>query len=464
VKRKLTLHQLPGRLEVFFNKFGHEWTRGWHLVYGETDDDSPGTVHIFCPAPSGYTFKLDIGRVPRRTSGYFWTWRGLLPDFKEASGNILITSGTKVLGLYVPRHSLYLTDIIYNLDDMDVAYWVLRKIFQVLDIPPVRRKVDKITMGADPEFLLGKESEIIRAAQIFPSHWEPVGCDGAGDQLELRPSPGTPREVIRNLKGLLEIVSKKGYDVRIGNVYPLGGHIHVGLGYGVSPSHELLAVYDDFLGHPTRNLCARYGYGGLSDWERKPWGFEYRTPSAVIFADPKIAHISLKMVQNITRLAVLGKEISYKQPPTVEDYCRVGGVRRSEAEYFLNFINSKRRNTMDDRMDYYSILGFWKIAPARKTWPLELRFKGGWNEKVKNYIKEKGKRWRLKKPLLITLFGLHEKRGKVNTIPVPGYRTDNNISDNPNFVGVARIIRITGKDISVFIKAFRRYIRWKFKV
>lgn len=462
MKRKLTLHQLPERLEIFFNKFGREWTRGWHFVYGGTQVDyNPGTVYIYCSAPSWYTFKLDIGQVPRRTSGYFWTWRGFFPDFGKSSGNILIKSRTKVLGLYVPRHSLYLTDIMYNSDDMDMAYWVLRKIFQVLDIPTVQQKVDKITMGADPEFLLGKEDKIIRASQIFPDHWDPVGCDGAGDQLELRPRPGTPREVIRNLKGLLELVLKEGYDVRVGSVYPLGGHIHVGLGYGVNPSKELLAVYDDFLGRQTRYLCKRYGYGYLSDWERKPWGFEYRTPSAVIFADPKIAHISLKMVQNITHLAIRGKEISYKRPPTVEDYCRVGGLRRSEAEYFLNFINDGRFNAT---MDCYSILGFWKVVPSRKTWTPELRFEDEWNPIVMSYIKEKVMRWRLKKPLRITLFGLHEKRGKVNTISVPGYRTDNKISDNPNFVGVARIIRIAGKDVSVFTKALRRYIRCEFKV
>lgn len=458
MKRKLTLHQLPERLETFFNKYGREWTRGWHFVHGGSVDGGPGTVYIYCPAPSWYTFKLDIGRLPRKTSGYFWTWRGFFPDF-GGGGNVLIKSRTKILGLYVPRHSLYLTDIIYYPGDMDVAYWLLRRIFQVLDIPPVRQKVTKITLGADPEFLLGKEGEIIRASKIFPDHWDPIGCDGAGDQLELRPEPGTPREVIRNLKGLLELVLKEGYDVRLGSVFPLGGHIHVGLGYGVNPSSELLAVYDDFLGRPTRYLCKRYGYGDLSDWERKPWGFEYRTPSAVIFADPKIAHISLKMVQNITRLAVQGKEINYKYPPTVEDYCRVGGLRRSEAEYFLNFINDERFKAT---MDCYSILGFWKLVPARKTWPLELRFEDEWSPKVMNYIKEKVRRWRLRKPLRITLFGLHEKRGKVNTIVVPGYRTEN-VADNPNCVGVARIIRITGKDISVFIKALRRYVRWKLK-
>ena len=92
-----------------------------------------------------------------------------------------------------------------------------------------------------------------------------------------------------------------------------------------------------------------------------------------------------------------------------------------------------------------------------------VEFEDEWDELIKNYVKEKVKKWRLKKLIKITLFGLHEKRGKVNTIPVPGYRTVF-ISDNPNFVGVARIIRIAGKDISVFIKALRRYIRKKFKV
>ncbi len=461
MKRKLTLHRLSERLKIFFNKYGREWTRGWHFVHGGSGNGSPGTVYIYCPAPSWYTFQLDIGRMPHRPSGYFWTWSGFLPDFEENSGNILIRSRSRVLGLYVPRKSLYLTDIIYNLDDMDVAYRVLRKIFRVLDIPPVQQKVDKITMGADPEFLLGEGDNIIEASQIFPDHGEAVGCDGAGDQLELRPPPGTPYKVIRNLKWLLKIVSEKGYDVRIGNVYPLGGHIHVGLGFRVRPSKELLAVYDDFLGRPTRFLCKRDGYGLLSDWESKPWGFEYRTPSAVIFADPKIAYISLKIIQNITKLAIQRKEISYERPlPTVEDYCRVGGLQKSEAEYFLNFIKNDRFKVV---VNWYSILGFWRIVPHRKTRPLMVEFEDEWDELIKNYVKEKVKRWRLKKPIKITLFGLHEKRGKVNTIPVPGYRTVF-ILDNPNFVGVARIIRIAGKDISVFIKALRRYIRKKFKV
>ena len=455
-RRKLTLHRLPEYLETFFKKYGREWTRGWHFVYDESVDQSlPGTVYIYCSAPRYYTFRLDIGWLPRVPASGFWCWRGFYPEFNEASSNVLINSGSKVLGLYVPRHSLYLTDIMTSSDDMDVAYWVLRRIFQVLDIPLVQQKVDKITMGADPEFLLGEGDNIIEASQVFSDRWGSVGCDGSGDQLELRPEPGTPREVIRNLKGLVKFVSEKGYDVRIGDMFPLGGHVHVGLGRRVRPSKELLAVYDDFLGRPTRFLCNRYGYGYLSDWESKPWGFEYRTPSAVIFADPTIARISLKIIQNITKLAIQKKEISYEQPPTVEDYCRVGKLSKMEVEQFLNFTrNAQKYKT--------SILGFWKVVPARKTWSLELRFEDEWDPEVMNLMKRVVKRWRLRKPLRVTLFGLHEKRGKVNTIRVPGYRRTKNVVNNPNYVGVARIIRITGKDISVFTRALRRYIRKEF--
>ncbi|RLF99042.1 hypothetical protein DRN58_05875, partial [Thermococci archaeon] len=166
------------------------------------------------------------------------------------------------------------------------------------------------------------------------------------------------------------------------------------------------------------------------------------------------ARISLKIIQNITKLAIQKKEISYDYPPTVEDYCRVG-LSKIEAEQFLNFTRNARKYKT-------SILGFWKVVPARKTWSPKLRFEDEWDTEVMNYIKEKVKRWRLRKPLLVTLFGLHERRGKVNTIPVPGYRRTKNVVNNPNYVGVARIIRITGKDISVFTRALRRYIRKEF--
>jgi len=453
VRRKLTLHRKSEHLSIFFNKYGLEWARGWYFIHRGYSGGSPNTVYICCPAPEWYTFKLDIGKIPFKTTYGFWTWRGYYPQL-GGTGGVLIKSRDYILGLYVPRHSLYLTDILYDLNDMDAAYWVLRRIFQVLDIPPAPRlKVSEITMGADPEFLLRDGEEFIPASQVYSSHCKSIGCDGAGDQLELRPEPGTPREVIRNLKGLF--VLKDGYDIHIGDQLPLGGHIHVGVGYRVVPDRSLLAVFDDFLGRPTRDLCKRFGYGGLSDWESKPWGFEYRTPSAVIFADPTIARISLKMVQNITRLAIQGKEINYKYPPTVEDYCRVGGLGKKEVEQFLNFIRNAHRYKT-------SILGFWKLVPARKTWPPELRFEDEWNPKVVDYITEKVRRWRLKKPIKITLFGLHEKRGKVNTIPVPGYKVIK-VTVGSDWIGVARTIR-TGKDISVFIKALRRYIRRRFNV
>ena len=454
MKRKLTLHRKSEHLGIFFNKYGQEWARGWYFIHRGHHSDRPGVVYICCPAPDWYTFKLDIGRIPFKTTCNFWLWRGFYPQLGR-TGNILIKSGDYILGLYVPRHSLYLTDILYDLNDMDAAYWVLRRIFQVLDIPPTPRlKASEIIVGADPEFLLSNGKEFIQASQVYSSHYDPVGCDGAGDQLELRPNPGTPREVIRNLKYLFKLVQKDGYDIHIGDQFPLGGHIHVGVGYRVKPDRSLLAVFDDFLGRPTRDLCERYGYGGLSDWESKPWGFEYRTPSAIIFADPTIARISLKMIRNITKLAIQEKEITYNPTPTVEDYCRVCGLRKKEAEQFLNF-------TRDAQKYKTSILGFWKLVPNRKTWPLLVRFEDDWSQNAISYIKEKVRKWRLKKPIKITLFGLCKERGKVNTIPVPGHKIVNVMID-PCWVGVARSIRMRGKDISVFTKALRRHIRRRF--
>ncbi|MCD6124308.1 hypothetical protein J7J62_03955 [bacterium] len=370
---------------------------------------------------------------------------------------------------------LLLTDFTHKVGYIDYAYQALLAIVRVLGIdtnwslPKSKKKKEKvkvnITLGCDPEFMLKKRTWI-RARDFYDTLENEIGCDGAGTQLELRPSPhSNPAIVIRNIKKLLRKVKNDGFDIQIADEAPLGGHIHVGFKFNgrskaIRPSDELLTAYDDFLGKRTNKLCYREGYGYLSSYETKDWGFEYRTPSAAIFAHPEIARISMKIIKNLTKLAVMKKEIQYNRLPTEEDYIKIAGLSKKEAATFLAFVNEPPKPP-------YSILEFWKIKPPkgekrRVTYPLEVRFGDEWMDGVARKVIKWANSLRLKKPVRMILFGLKESRGKVTSgIKVRGYKLiEHEYTKNDKAkVGIAWHLRQGIDDIEKIFKPLRRYIK-----
>ena len=409
----------------------------------------------------------------------FHDWTNNFTGF-EIVDTIKIKINGIFVGHYLPKHKiLLLTDFTHKYDNLKYAYKALKAIVKVLGIDSnwPNYKIEKktknpkvkidITLGCDPEFMI-RRNTWVRARDVYDSLENPIGCDGAGTQLELRPDPSSnPRIVISNIKRLLKRVRNDGFDVQIADEAPLGGHIHVGFKFGtkvkpVTPSYPLLTAYDDFLGKRTNKLCYREGYGELSNFETKDWGFEYRTPSAAIFAHPEIARISMKIIKNLTKLATKGKQIEYNDPPTEEDYVRVAKLTKKEAAMFLEFVNNPPKPP-------YSILQFWKLklnnTRRKKTFPLEIIFTDEWNHKIANKVADWAKTLRLKKPVKLVLFGLREDRGKVTSgIRVKGYkRISHTYTENDKRkVGIAWHLRQNLDDVAKIFKPLRRYIKINF--
>lgn len=173
--------------------------------------------------------------------------------------------------------------------------------------------MEKVKLGADPEFLIfDKNGEVIVASSVI-SGQRRLGVDGNHDIAELRPSPSeNPEEVVGDIRRVLQRWWSNNpelaeYTWRAGaygksadgRAYPIGGHIHIGLAkwdkkyasLGTIVPLEtnfvaLLSLYcDTFLTPPVlllekrENLLSRLscGYGKFSEVRGQPHGYEYRT-------------------------------------------------------------------------------------------------------------------------------------------------------------------------------------------
>jgi len=399
---------------------------------------------------------------PYSDSNVFYDWVGVFPQKKKYARGILFKfPNGKIAGYFRTKtKTLVLCDITHDETFIPVAKEVLLEIFdhlrrlghdpyKIFTNSPKELKLQ--SLGTDPEFaLIDIDGETVLAEDFYDSLEAPIGRDGSGSQLELRPTPGDIDTVVRSLKHLLSKVAKS-FDVGFDPHFSYGGHIHFGYGEPVTPTQDFLDVLDDFLGRRTRDLVERYDYGRLSDYETKPWGFEYRTPSGAIFSNPKIARISLKIAKLIGER--LGQKIEYNYPVRLEDYVKLG-LTNEEALYFLDFTKEKRQ--------YSSILGFWKIkSKARARTFIKLYFSDEWHTEVKDQIRtairEKFSTEEPREMIYITLYGLAEERGYVNTIPVKGYEVIEHSMANKTTIGVARSIRM-GEDVDILIKALIDYI------
>jgi hypothetical protein len=212
-----------------------------------------------------------------------------------------------------------------------------------------------ITLGGDPEFEVvdPKSGEIIPATRV-PLFVEgglsgPMGLDKEYPIAEFRPAPAySPEEYASNFLTLVERVREEGVLLCTkGDLYPLGGHIHIG-----SPDDRIVKllkdevknfvrVLDDYVGRillPTSGK-GRGGYYGLFAYKYKPYGWEYRTPPASYYADPQLVRIVYKLVKGLVETLLIEGEISYE---TLEDgrarpeeYLRF--LTQEETEYFLGF-------------------------------------------------------------------------------------------------------------------------------
>jgi hypothetical protein len=316
-----------------------------------------------------------------------------------------------------------------------------------------------VSMGADPELEVLKNGKVINAQAVIDcdNHHltTEIGLDGQQAQLEFRPKPGNPREVTKNIRKLVKEFSIKYPDFDLsdsGNHYPLGGHIHVGVGHEIMPSSELRMILDDFVGRPTIDMSgdARSSYKKLGAVREQNHGFEYRSTPAAVFQNPAIAYIVLKLVKNLCEKYLNQEVLEYSDVPTLQDYMTVGGLTKNQAKYFTKFCSCHKPTQ--------SIRSSWKVPPAKissnPAYSLDIEFRDEWHRGVSTEIRESllSIGIETKQPILVSLYGLSAERGDntstiqlnncrrlpVDSIPKPIWR------DNVLNIGFSIDMRVGG--------------------
>ncbi len=452
----------------FFENIGE---RECHIYFRTRDDYLP------IKKVDGIALEVEPG-----TPGVFYDW--MLGDRILLYGHQAVVIVDKLrgrrLGLWLPeKEVLFLTDWSHNSLCVRAAVPAFKQLVEKLGIKPLfedekqqkRRPKINITVGADPEFeLINSNGGVTYACRVITDsgYCEPIGLDGAEDQVELRPEPGTPAAVVKNIRELVNRFANeyKEYDLSpVGDTLPCGGHIHIG---GVPDvTGDLISLLDDFIGKPTARLSgsARGDYGGLGNYEMKEYGFEYRTPPALIFSNPRIARIMLKLARNLVERYFTEDEIEYNDQPTVEDYKKVGGLTDKEVQYFMSFTKNPTRKTMR---------AAWG-APTlkRKSRTLGVEFRDEWAEYVKNKLCRAlimlFKKAHCKRPRRLVLYGLRSDRGEVATIPIEGMDLIDNVvrcsgnTSNAIWIGLPYSFRLDPFDadeqVMVVAKAIVRYVR-----
>lgn len=269
-----------------------------------------------------------------------------------------ITRGKDMfIGIYIPSKNILVVGD-WSHSAVGVKYvdkYILDALVTRLNLKRLNHKIERrrlrhkiiITLGSDPEYEVIDRStmSIVNARTVIHNMSGPIGLDGAQQQIELRPHASSDVDTaVNNLKVLVDTFYLR-YSSRYalgvaGHSYPLGGHIHVGVGRTYTPPAGLLTMLDDFIGVPTVSLSgrARGHYKHLSQYESKGWGFEYRSAPAIIFMNPLITRIVYKIAKNITHKFVnLNKKISYNAPIGRQDLIETASLTETEADYYLQF-------------------------------------------------------------------------------------------------------------------------------
>jgi hypothetical protein len=452
-------------------KYAHVLTKYFDCIYPHGSIAEPeGYVNTACfyNSPHWYPSTLaDVVNIKRSPTGEIFYDKKSYAPFRQSHLWIEIRVNNVHAGYYCPKiNVLVATDWthVHSCENEEIVTEILRAV----GARKVRRreKAPKVslTIGSDPEFELMKLDgmKVVNAREYFGGT-DPnieIGVDGAGYQIELRPKPGGVRQHVKNVLALLQEFAKyERFDLLTkGDVYALGGHIHVG---GVEPTKDVLQLLDDFLGKHVIDLSgeARGTYKCLTAYERKPYGFEYRTCPAAIFHDPRILRICLKIVRNVLEELVNKGTITYHYPVGAEDYYEHAKLTENEYKYFKWFVENYRA-----KLSNQTVLCAWKIRKInRPMYKLTISDNDVFNDQVRQALLTIPERFWLRKNIYV--FGLRESRGSVYTFPTKLGKCisdfDPCISDNIVKVGIAYQARVTTdeKTIKRLLRDLVRYLR-----
>ena len=403
------------------------------------------------------------------TSSSFYYLNIATPRYLKGSPNIKLEYKSKTIGILCPEtqtlwatawtHQGEYSPRVQYIIDFLVGQGLLRP---VSPIPMGKIKKEKtiftITLGGDPEFeLVDSYDDVINASDTDESFdldesFGNLGLDGSGDQVELRPSPGSPDEVVANIRQLLEqFGSEYGNDYRLAassDYYPCGGHIHIGVDPLPSRDYykKLSYVLDDFIGMPTKKLNgpARNsnnddGYGRINDWREQNHGMEYRTPPSGVWRNPNLTRTILKLTYNLAIQLANGLSVEYSTPINEAELTNVGRLSEEEAHHYIRECDrSAPRHTE-------CLLAAWNVRAVPRKSKMKIIFRDDWDPEIQRTLRSLFASMEMSVPkgMVLTFYGLRSDRGDVFTFEMPDKTmiAPPNHSDRDNYFGFPRRFR-----------------------
>jgi hypothetical protein len=384
-----------------------------------------------------------LGRPESETELYCMSHMTIVHNSSGEPASVAKING-HVIGYYLPGLNTWLaTNWTWHIHYMTIVLsYVWPKLVEAFGIQPCDNSLSaekrlgptanriEVTIGCDPEFETMRNGVIIRADNVVTrdnavSPTTELGLDGSCAQVEVRPKPSkNPGKVVKNIRDILKKFASQYGNIDLtdsGNHYPLGGHIHVGVGQPIELDRELCMILDDFIGRPTLNLSgsARENYKQLGAHRSQPHGFEYRSPPAAVYQNPQIAYIVFKLAKNLSERYFNQETIKYDDRPTIQDYMQVGGLTEKQATYFMKFINEYKPEK--------SIRSSWKVEPALVNTNFRsnvtIEFHDEWSPETTAYLMEEiTASVNPSLPVTVSFYGLNSDRGSdICTIPVDGF-------------------------------------------
>jgi hypothetical protein len=339
-----------------------------------------------------------------------------------------------------------------------------------------KRKVN-LTLGADPEFEILKNDQVVRADRYFSDKNGnfscdancKIGIDGEGGPIELRPKPVSIESVdsfIEEMEGLFqeinELTEKENVTLStIGETMAIGGHLHVGVNNDqYEPSTKLVKLLDYFIGVPFWDVQgkARGSYKALSSFRSQPWGFEYRTTPATLFSNARITKIAIKILSNVVQKYFDEEEFVLSN----EKFSRTAGATHAndfefkkyaeltpvEICYMYDYIEHHKKIMNDGTPYQEDVLAAWLMQPREKVFSpqsgrsanLEITLNDEWDPALHSWLYDElviisrqiRKDKKLEQNFHFHLFGLSDRRGDTCVgIEVPGFPFPSDYNLNP---------------------------------
>lgn len=430
------------------------------------------SVYIYCTIESGMRAKIiEHVKVPDIDRDFCDDWGTEVFISEDGEDAIRFENNIGVIAFYFTgRNTFVMCDATHYLNSeiehamnfmLDYVIskgYCLKRDAQEEEMPPKLLAIPnvEISLGADPEFEVRLDGDIVRADEIeefcgddeCESDEKEWGLDGASNVAEARPAPAlTPREAVANMRELFSRVTHHDLSVD-GAMYSSGGHIHIGgVDFDAVVDNGLLKLLDSQIGLPTRSMNGRArknhnNYGQLSDYETKSYGFEYRTPPAGIFYSPRMLELCYKIAKNTAHKWYSGT-VDFLCDTAEENLKVWSDFTDEEIEEYFTLISEF------EKVRDCNVVAAWVdpsiIKQYVKYYPVIASFSDDYGYYVTTFIrKELAELKTVNKKIRVNMFGLAASRGDniCSGCDIEGL-TRIELETNENAIGLSRNIRLT---------------------